>query len=168
MCSDYGRPTHVAPCIVFAAKVLLAPFPLCKGFDCLPDEAGRDLFSVQAIEFRPFIGKVIGSEDLVDPGKMNSEVFIKTLFLRSVVPVVVPRRHQTFCEPSRARCEIAVRPRSLKCHKNQITQNDGLREGNHERRNDTCAHDYVFEEVTTRPREPVKRRGGMVNGMKTP
>ena len=161
-------PTHVAPCIVFAAKVLLAPFPLCKGFNCLPDEAGRDLFSVQAIEFRPFIGKIIGSEDLVDPGKMNSEVFIEALFLGSVVPVVVSGRYQTSREPSRARCEIAVSPRSLKCHKNQIRQNDGLRKGNHQRGNDTCAHDDVFEEVTARTREPVKRRGGMVNGMKTP
>ena len=158
----------IAPRVIFAAKVQLVPFPLCKWFNCLPDKARRDLFSVQAIKFRPFIRKVIGSEYLVDPGKMNSEVFIKALFLRSMVPVVVSRRYQTSCEPSRARCEIAVRPRSLKCHKNQITQNDGLRKGNHERRNNTCAHDYVFKEVTTRPREPVKRRGGMVNGMKTP
>ena len=77
-------------------KHLLVSLPLCKWFDRLLDKARRNLFSVQAIKFWPFVGKVICSEDLVDPGKMNSEVFIKALFLRSMVPVMVLGRHQTF------------------------------------------------------------------------
>jgi len=148
--------------------VPLAPFPLCKWFNCLPDKAGCNLLSVQAITSRPFIGVVIGSEDPVDPRKVDSEIFVQAFFLRSMVPVMVSRSHQTPREPARARCEIAVRPCSLKCHKNQIHQNDRLGKSNHERRKDTRAHDYVFKEVTARSREPVERRGRMVNGVKTP
>ena len=102
------------------ARVLPEPFPLCKWFNCLSDKAKRDLLSVQAVALRPFIGIVIGSEDLIDPGKVDREIFVEAFFLRSMVPVVISRRHETSFQPFRARSEIAVRPGGLKRHKNQI------------------------------------------------
>jgi hypothetical protein len=55
----------------------------------LHDKTGWNLLSLQAITFRPFIGVVTGSEDLVDPRKMDGEILVEAFFLRGEQPFMV-------------------------------------------------------------------------------
>src|ERR1700722_7565781 len=80
--------------------------PFQKRFDGLPQKAGRDLFAVEAISFRPFLGKIIRSEKFIDPGKVDGEIFVDALFLRSGVPVIVSRNQKKIFDPFRVGAEV--------------------------------------------------------------
>src|SRR5438876_217625 len=69
-------------------------FSFCKRFNRLPEEVRRNFFAVQAVTFRPHIGIVVRSKNSIDPRKMNGEVVIDALFLRSVVPMMISGHNQ--------------------------------------------------------------------------
>ena len=89
-----------------------------KCFDRLPPKTWRQFLAAQAVLFRPLIRVVVRSKNLVDPWKVDREVLIDTLFLRSMVPVMVSGHDQELFEPFRIRTEIAVSPGSVKGDKN--------------------------------------------------
>src|SRR4029077_11485174 len=99
---------------------------------------------------------------------MDSKVLVDSLFLRSMVPVMISGHDQELFQPFRIGTEIAVSPGSVKGHKNQIRQYDRLRKSQHEGNKDKSAHQGVVHKVGARARDPVKRLRRVVNGMKTP
>ena len=112
-----------------------------------PKEARSNFFAVQAVTFWPLIRIVVRSKKLINPRKMNGEVLIDTLFLRSMVPMVIPGHHQILFEPFGIGAEIAVGPGRVKGDKNQIRQDDRLRKSEHERNKDKSAHQSVVYKV---------------------
>jgi len=72
-----------------------------KWLNRLFQKAERNFFAVQAITFRPFVWVVISSEDFIDPRKVDGKVLIDTLFLRRMVPMMIPGHDQILFEPFR-------------------------------------------------------------------
>src|SRR5262249_54019890 len=91
----------------------------------LSPEARRDVLVVQAVAFRPLVlGKIVGSEQPVDPRKVDGKVLVDRLALRRVMPVMVSRLDQERFQPFNRRPEIAVRPGRMKRHEQQVRDVD--------------------------------------------
>src|SRR5580700_385401 len=143
-------------------------FPFGEWLNSLPEKALRNFLAVQAVTFRPLLGIVVSPKKLIDPRKMNGEVLIDTLLLRSMVPMVVSGHNQKLFNPLCVGTEIAMSPGSVKGHKNQIRQDDRLRKSKHERNKDKSAHESVVYEVGARAGDPIQRLRRMVDCVKTP
>src|SRR5580658_8806106 len=122
-------------------------FPFGEWLNSLPEKALRNFLAVQTVTFRPLIRIVVGPKKFIDPRKMNGEVFIDALFLRSVVPMMVSGHDQKLLNPFCVGTEIAVSPGSVQGDKNQICQDDRLRKSKHERNEDKSAHECVVHKV---------------------
>ena len=120
---------------------------MVKRLNRLPPKAGRDLFTVQAVLFRPMVRVIIRSEDFVDPRKVDSKILVDPLFLGRVVPMMISGHHEILFEPFNVRAEIAVRPGRVEGHKNQVRENDRLRKSEHERDEDEAADQGVIDKV---------------------
>ncbi len=156
LCRRLPRVMNVAGCVSRAGWLLLRghgarflgrSFPEYEWSDRLPPEAGRDSLSPEAINFWPFVGIVIGSEDSIDPGKVDGKVLIDTFVLRSMVPMMISGHNQIPFEPFRIRTEIAVNPGRVKGDENQVDENDWLRKSKHKRSENKSAHQCVVDEV---------------------
>src|SRR5262249_11342976 len=134
----------------------------------LSQEAGRNLFAIEAVSLRPVIGIVVSAKKPVDPGEMDGKVFVDTLFLGGVVPMTISGHNQKFFDPFSIGTEIAMRPGGVKSDENQIGQDDRLGKTEHERSEDKSANQGNVHEMGARAGDPIQRLGRMMNGMKTP
>jgi len=76
---------------------------------------------VQAVRIRPFVfGEVIGSEDPINPRKVDSEILVYGLRLRRVMPVVVSGLNQVRLQPLDRRAEVAMGPGGVEVLRKQI------------------------------------------------
>src|SRR5438876_5381665 len=131
----------------FFCSLLGRSFSSCEWIDGLPQKVRRNLFAVQAITFRPHVGIVVSSKNLIDPRKMNGKVLVDRLFLRRMVPMVISGHDQKLFDPFGVGTEIAMSPGGVKGHKNQIRQDDRLRKSKHQRSKDKSAHECVVHKV---------------------
>src|SRR5580693_6022396 len=98
-----------------------------KGLNRLSKETRRNFLAIQTVTFRPLVRIVVSPEKLINPGKMNGEVLIDALFLRSMVPMMVSGHDQKLFDPFCIGTKIAMSPGSMKGHKDQVCQDNGLR-----------------------------------------
>ena len=129
------------------ATPLCLPLPDRKRFNRLSQEAGRNLFAIQTITFGPFVRIIVGSENFIDPRKVDRKVLVDPFFLGCVVPMMISRHHQIPLDPLRIRTKIAMSPRSVEGHKDQIGEDDRLRKSKHERDEDKSAYQCVIDKV---------------------
>jgi len=78
---------------------------------------------------------------------VDRKVFVDTLFLRRMVPMVISGHDQILFEPFRIGTEIAMGPGSVEGNKDQIRQDDRLRESKHEWSQDKSAYKCVVDKV---------------------
>src|SRR5882724_7669835 len=102
-------------------EYLLLVFPRGEGVSELPEESFRHLVVVcQPVGCGPSVRQIVRTENTIQNGQVDREIFVDGLLLRAVMPMMKRRSGQERSQPSKFPPHVGVNERRLDHHPRNV------------------------------------------------